>query len=225
MNGLWRNRLPGRWTQSASSTQPARFDAELRSCHRHIAFDATFEFWWRTDDEAGYWPKRQTVTDWADEVSSRYCVTQAGNAEVEINTQNPIGALVKLTVSPEARAAAEAIQEVDRQADLTSRKRQVELEQVRYLRENIYSRPNVARSYWLYHHPDQINTMLDINFEEIAEKFTDVEESRSLAIARLLGDFLAKIEDVDRRHLIGQLGQVFSSYNRPDLATRLDGAH
>ncbi|HET8684339.1 MAG TPA: hypothetical protein VFM54_21060 [Micromonosporaceae bacterium] len=103
-------------------------------------------------------------------------------------------------------------------------KQQAELERIRHLRENIYSRPDVARSYWLYHHPDQLNAMLDIDFEGIAEKFGDCGESRFLVIAKLIGDFLGRLEDRERRFLVGQLGQLFSSYDRPDLTERLEAS-
>ncbi|MGI5214116.1 hypothetical protein [Plantactinospora sp. CA-290183] len=43
-------------------------------------------------------------------------------------------------------------------------------------------------------------------------------------IARLIGDFLGRLEDGDRRYLLGQLGQFFSSYDRPDLAERLEAS-
>ncbi|MEH1017670.1 hypothetical protein V6U90_31925 [Micromonospora sp. CPCC 206060] len=202
--------------------QLVTFSAELRSCHPHIAFDATFQFWWRGNDQSASWTARQKITEWADKLASQYCVTQAGNAETEINTRIVDGVHVQLAVSPQARAAAEAILEIDRQSALDRRKQQAELKQIRHLRESIYSRPDVARSYWLHHHPDQLNAMLDIDFEGIAQKFGDVAESRFLVIAKLIGEFLEGLGDGERRYLLGQLGEVFSSYDRPDLMNRLE---
>ncbi|MEO3930145.1 hypothetical protein ABGB07_40800 [Micromonosporaceae bacterium B7E4] len=66
--------------------------------------------------------------------------------------------------------------------------------------------------------------MLGIKFEEIAEKFGNAGESRFLVIAKLIGDFLGRLEDGDRRYLVGQLGQLFSSYDRSDLAERLESS-
>ncbi|WP_203862911.1 hypothetical protein [Plantactinospora mayteni] len=212
------------WARPEDPAQPITFPAELRSCHPHVAFDATFQFWWQGNAQAAFWTARRKITEWADQVTARYCVTQAGNAENEINTRIVNGVRVQLAVSPQARAAAEAILEIDRQTALERLKHRAELERIRCLRESVYSRPDVARSYWLYHHPDQLNAMLDIDFEGIAEKFGDAGESRFLVIAKLIGDFLGRLEDGDRRYLVGQLGQLFSSYNRPDLAERLDAS-
>ncbi|HZN19012.1 MAG TPA: hypothetical protein VFB84_12695 [Micromonosporaceae bacterium] len=200
------------------------FPAELRSCHPHVAFDATFQFWQQGSDQATFWTTRQEITAWADQVTARYCVTQAGNAENEINTSIANGVRVRLAVGPQARAAAEAFLEIDRQAALEHVRQRAELERIRYLRESVYSRPDVARSCWLCHHPDQLNAMLDIDFEGIAEKFGDVRESRFLVIAELIGDFLGRLEDGERRYLVGQLGQLFSSYDRPDLAEQLEAS-
>jgi hypothetical protein len=220
----WRGRLSGLWARPEDPAPPRIFPAELRSRHAHVAFDAIFHFRWQGSDEAAYWTARQKITDWADQVTARYCVTQAGNAENEINTHITKRVCVQLAVSPQARAAAEAILEIDRQTALERLRQQAELERIRYLRESVYSRPDVARSYWLYHHPDQLSAMLEINFEEIAEKFGDAGESRFLLIAKLIGDFLGRLEDGDRRYLIGQLGQFFSSYDRLDLAERLEAS-
>jgi len=224
MSENWRGRLSGLLAKPEDPAQPITFSAELRSCHPHVAFDATFQFWWQGDDQATLWTARQKITEWADQVTARYCVTQAGNAENEINTRIANGVRVQLAVGPLARAAAEAILEIDRQAALERLRQRAELEQIRYLRESVYSRPDVARSYWLYHHPDQLNAMLNIDFDGIAEKFGDAEESHFLVIANLIGDFLGRLEDGDRRYLVGQLGQVFSSYDRPDLAEQLEAS-
>lgn len=222
MSEDWRGLLSGLWTKPEEPAQPIIFPAELRSCHPHIAFDATFQLWWHGNDKSTFWTTRQKITEWADQVTARYCVTQAGNAENEINTRISSGVRVQLAVGPHARSAAEAILEIDRQAALESLRQRAELERILYLRESVYSRPDVARSYWLYHHPDQLKAMLDIDFEKIAEKFGDAEESRFRVIAKLIGDFLGQLEDGDRRYLVGQLGQFFSSYDRPDLAEQLE---
>ncbi len=222
MNENWRGRLSGLWTRPENHAEPITFPAELRSRHPQVAFNAIFRFWWQGDDDAAFWTARQKITERADQVTARYCVTQAGNAENEINTRIANGFRVQLAVSPQARVAAEAILEIERQAAIERLKQRAELERIQYLRESIYSHPDVARSYWLYHHPDQLDAMLNIDFEGIAEKFGDAEESRFLAIAKLIGDFLGRLEDGDRRYLVTQLGRVFSSYDRLDLAERLE---
>lgn len=224
MSEKWRDRVWGLLTRSEETVQPVTFSAELRSCHPHVSFDATFEFSWQGNDQAAFWTTRQKLTEWADQVSVGYCVTQAGNAENEINTRIAGDVRVQLAVSPQARAAAEAFLEVDRQTALDGVKQRAELERIRYLRESIYSHPDVARSYWLYHHPDRPEELLTIRFEEIAEKFGDVAESRFLVIAKLVDNFLERLGDGERRYLLGQLGRVFSSYDRPDLAERLDAS-
>ncbi|WP_410812815.1 hypothetical protein [Micromonospora sp. 067-2] len=224
MRETWLDRLLGLWARPEDPVQPVTFSVELGSCHPHVAFDAIFQFSWQGDDQATLWAARLKITEWAGQITAKYSVTQAGNAELEINTRNANGVRVQLAVSPQARVAAEAILEIDRQTALERLKQQAELERIRYLRESVYSRPDVARSFWLYHHPDRPEELLTIRFEEIAEKFGDVGESRFLVIAKLIGDFLGRLEDGDRRYLLGQLGQLFSSYDRPDLAERLEAS-
>ncbi|PTA47475.1 hypothetical protein [Micromonospora sp. RP3T] len=222
MSEFWRHYLSRLWARPKEHSQSVTFTAELRSRHPYIAFDATLRLWRQDNDEAATWTTRQRITEWADQVTAKYCVTQAGNAENEINTRNPYGARIQLTVSPQARIAAEAILKIARETALERLKQRAELERIHHLRENIYSRPDVARSYWLYHHPDRPDELLTIRFEEIAEKFGDVGESRSLVIAKVIDEFLGQIGEGERRYLLTQLGQVFSSYNRPDLAERLE---
>ncbi|WFE30978.1 hypothetical protein [Micromonospora sp. WMMD975] len=222
MSENWRGRLSRPWATPKEPSKPVTFIAELRSRHPHIAFDATLHLWRRGSDEAVTWTTRQRATEWADKVTAKYCVTQAGNAENEINSLNPYGARVQLAVSSQARTAAEGILRIARETALERLKQRAELERIHHLRENIYSRPDVARSYWLYHHPDRPDELLKIKFEEIAEKFGDAGESRSLVIAKLIDEFLGQMGDGERRYLLRQLGQVFSSYNRTDLAERLD---
>ena len=224
MSGNWRSRLRNIWVEPEDSVHMVTFDAELRSCHPHIAFDATFQIWRRDNNQVDIWATRKRLTERAGQITARYCVTQVGNAENEVNTQIGNGVCVHLTASPSARAAAEAIREIERQAALERFEQQAELERIRFLREDVYAHPNVARSYWLYRHPDQLNEMLDIDFEAIAEKFGEAEESRFLMIAKLIGDFLGRLDDSDRRYLVGQLGRFFSSYDRPDLANQLESA-
>ncbi|MFF5217832.1 hypothetical protein [Micromonospora sp. NPDC000442] len=222
MTANWLGHLTGLRTRPADSVRSFTFSAELRSCHPHIAFDAIFQMQWQGDGHDAYWRVRQDVTRWADQVTAKYCVTQVGNAENEINSGVAYNANVQLTVSRQARAAAEGILDVHRQTALERLKQQAELERVRFMRETVYSQPDVARSYWLYHHPDRPEELLTIKFEEIAEKFGDAAESRSLGVAKLIDEFLGQLGESERRYLLGQVGQVFSSYNRTDLAERLE---
>ncbi len=83
MSENWRDRLSGFWAKADEPAQPITFPAELRSCHPHVAFDATFQVWWQSSDQATFWTARQKATQLADQMSARYCVTQAGNAENE----------------------------------------------------------------------------------------------------------------------------------------------
>ncbi|MGI5214117.1 hypothetical protein [Plantactinospora sp. CA-290183] len=166
MSENWRDRLSGLWARPEDPAQPITFRAELRSCHPNVAFAATFHFWWQDNDQAAFWRARHNITERADQVTVRYSVTQAGNAENEINTRIANGVRVQLAVSPQARAAAEAILEINRQTALERLKQQAELERIRYLRESIYSHPDVARSYWLYHHPDRPEELLTIDRRE-----------------------------------------------------------
>jgi hypothetical protein len=223
MNENRRGIFSALWAQPENPVRPIMFTAELPSCHPHVAFDATFQFRWQGSDQA-LWHEQRRITEEAGRLTSRYSVMQAGNAETEINVRDTNGVHVRLTAGPQALAAAEAILEIERQAAIERMRQRAELERVHYLRESVYARPDVARSYWLYHHPDQLNAMLTIDFEGIAAKFGDVGDSRFLTIAKLLADFLGNLEDGDRRYLVGLLGNVFSSYDRADLVERLESS-
>jgi len=214
--------LRARPAEPAPPAQLITFSVQLPSCHPHVPFDATFQFWWQQGNDQALWSTRQKITESAGRLTARYPVTQAGNAETDINLRDTNGVRVALAAGPQALAAAEAILETDRQAALDRQRQLAELERIRFLRENVYARPDVARSYWLYHHPEQLNAVLSIDFDKIAEKFGDAGESRFLVIAKLIGDFLARLEDSHRQYMLGQLGQLFTSYDRTDLAERLE---
>jgi hypothetical protein len=132
-------------------------------------------------------------------------------------------ASVNLEATPEALQFTQEWEQIQRQIVLDRLRRSAELEHLTYLREEIFSDPAVARSYWMKHHPTSLNELLDDRFERIAERLgqspANVPEA---TVSRLIGLFLADLDSSERQYLLAQLSRVFTSFSRDDLAARLD---
>jgi hypothetical protein len=176
------------------------------------------------------------LQQWAARKSSSFTVMQRGNLENELNVQldgvwrhqqrtvQIIAARAAVSVTDQAQAAAAAVEELQRKLELERLREQMELQKLRYLREEVFSRPDVARSYWLHHHPDSLSDLLTDRFEQIAAKFGESGETSFIVVARLVEDFLGKLDEDGRAYLVKQLDRVFASFNRPDLSEQLAGA-
>ena len=66
-----------------------------------------------------------------------------------------------------------------------------------------------------------LHELLVEQFELVAAKFGTPTESSVTAIARLLEKFLAVLVGNSQAYLLHQLGAVFASYDRDDLAQGL----
>ncbi|MDR7277031.1 hypothetical protein [Catenuloplanes atrovinosus] len=217
--------------------EPARsehFTAALNSKMAGAYFDTHFEIDWYGPPDLR-WRLRNTFYVEANRHAAGYLVTDAGRLEIELNVlagerwrhQLPSGvrlARSRMTVyaSDAARQAAEEVNALRRRAVVEQQERAVEQERLSYLRQAILSRPEVARSYWFQHHPDALKDLAGDHFEEIAAKLADVTttatEPSSVAIARLLDDFIAKLGEERIDYLLGQLRMMFVAWDREDLA-------
>ncbi|MEU8087842.1 hypothetical protein AB0B57_30045 [Micromonospora sp. NPDC049101] len=134
---------------------------------------------------------------------------------------------VRITVPAEALAVTTAWEEAERRATLEKQRRGDELRQLRWLRDEIFGRPDIARMYWHLHHPADLRSLTDPVFDTIAaqlggdERVTASPQVEEDPISVLIGKFVDGLSADERRHLIGQLGRVFRSFDRTDLAMQL----
>ncbi|MFC3993847.1 hypothetical protein [Actinoplanes siamensis] len=198
---------------------------------------ATFDLRWH-GAEAVFQSAKRDLHRRAAELSSRVYVAHAAYLESELNLlldrqwvrrfdgdMSIVGADVELEVSPDVLAAYNEMQAIRRQAAVERLRWETDLVELEFLREQVFSRPEVARSYWLKHHLDKPGDFAAVPFDQIAESFAaDRGPDTPTRIAEIIGDFLGRLDEGQRDYLIGQLGRVFSSYSRPDLAERLNEA-
>ncbi|MGY3520761.1 hypothetical protein ACVMYR_31155 [Micromonospora sp. PTRAS2] len=133
---------------------------------------------------------------------------------------------VRLTATAEAQTITEAWEEEQREEAREILRQQQELRQLRYLRDEIFGDPGIARMYWHVKHPTDLTVLAGNSFEDIAERLkgdapTAAVSPQGQTIAGLMGEFLGGLDEDERSHLIDQLGVVFRSFRRPDLAERL----
>ncbi|MEU4770907.1 hypothetical protein [Micromonospora sp. NPDC023644] len=134
---------------------------------------------------------------------------------------------VRITVPAEALAVTTAWEEAERRATLEKQRRGDELRQLRWLRDEIFGRPDIARMYWHLHHPADLQSLTDPLFDTIAaqlgsgERVTAPPQVEADPISVLIGKFVAGLSADERRHLVGQLDRVFRSFDRTDLASQL----
>ncbi|WP_018215894.1 hypothetical protein [Salinispora vitiensis] len=177
-------------------------------------------------DHLARWAASRRVTDaghLADLINAR------GAAEIAVpQTSLVLTQLrVRIAVPAEALAVTAAWEEAERRATLEKQRRGDELRQLRWLRDEIFGRPDIARMYWHLHHPADLRSMADPVFDTIAaqlgggERVPESPQVEDDPISVLIGKFVAGLSADERRHLIGQLDRVFRSFDRTDLASQL----
>lgn len=204
-------------------------------------FHATFAVSWRQNPElpdGGQGLVQGTLQSWAARRAAKESPSQAENLQHALNhqLQSPmvmerdvqiLTASVRVAITSSARQAAADWDELQRRLALDRLRQRTELAELAYLRDHIFAQPEVARSYWLKRHPDAVMDVLDDRFERIAEKMGTAsrEEDAQMSVARLLTEFVGNMTVAERQYLLSQLGQVFVSFGRTDLADRLPAEH
>ena len=108
-------------------------------------------------------------------------------------------------------------------AEQESRRR--ELRHLEFLRDEIFAKPDIARMYWHTRHPGDLQALTSNAFTDIADKLRPAEPGVPCidhALIGLLGNFIGGLTEDDRAHLVRQLGIVFRSFERGDLADQLN---
>ncbi|BCL13269.1 hypothetical protein [Micromonospora sagamiensis] len=230
------------WTYESEVYPPSpsyMFEATLASALPGANFQAEVTVEWRgsepeaeakvrafTWDHLARWAATRRVTDashLADLINAR------GVSEIPV----PRTALVlthlhvRITVPAEALAATTTWEEAERRATLEEQRREGELRQLRWLRDEIFGKPDLARMYWHLRHPADLRALADPVFDTVAiqlgsgQPVTAPPQVKEDSVSVLIGKFLAGLGADERWHLIGQLDRVFRSFDRPDLANQL----
>jgi hypothetical protein len=233
--------------QEQEPVQPAgpeivhdRFTIRLNSLVKGATFRAEFdvEFYGEGDGAQLRDRLRLRLQLFAEEMAAALNVTHASNLQNlingKLNNQQKLEGITIVRASVAVRVAEDALavgrewEELSRRQGLDQLRRRVELEELAFLRDEIYSKPEVARGLWLRNHPDATDELLDDRFDRIAEKFRQSKASAEGAadaaqalIGRLVSEFLTGLSDAERAFLFGQLGRLFTSYGRDDLREQL----
>ena len=99
-----------------------------------------------------------------------------------------------------------------------------ELRRLEFLRDEIFTKPDIARMYWHTQHPGDLQALSSDTFTKIANELRPTEQSASSvdhALTGLLQNFIGGLSQEDRAHLVHRLGVVFRSFERGDLADQL----
>lgn len=207
---------------------------DLPSRDRNLSFSVSFALRW-LGDPVVVRAARGGLDRWAGDISSRYRVVQAAQLDAELNTRlerhwsgqiepgtRLLGGEVQLTVDAEVLTTYAEMQAIKRRAAVERLRWETDLEELSFLRENVFSRPDVARSYWLNRHLDKPAEFAAVPFDRIAEAFAPAaEESLSTRITGVVEEFLRGLDDGQRHYLLGQLGKILRGWDRPELAERV----
>ncbi len=239
MSGLL-DRLFGVPPQTQPAPAPNVFDdtftASLESRVSGGYFDGIFSSRWTSRGSYSVADRdwlRDTMLRRARAVTQEVSVAQFAATEITINSRlqqlltaetghvGVVSAFVRLNATPEAQKAAAQWESLQTQLALSEMNARLEVERLRHLRDDIFMRPEVARTYWLDRHPESFDGALDDRFERIAEKLGSVPGPSTTAIAHLLRDFLMKLNMEQRITLLGSLGSLFEAFGRTDLRDQL----
>jgi hypothetical protein len=201
-------------------------------------FHVRFTYEWSSDDDPDRIRSqiRQRLQRWAGQKAAALNVTYAQNLENDLNAAlsrtSALDSLrirrgsVTVWVSDEALGIGAEWDTLSHRRAVDRLRRQIELEELHFLRDEIYSHPDVARGLWLKRHPDAVNDLLDDRFERLAARFRNTghvgdDGAAEAHVARVVSQFIDGLNDVDRSYLLTQLARVFESYGREDLGEQL----
>jgi len=224
----------------AAAVQPATwiddaFPATLPSRVEGGWFSASFTARWLGD------PTRDDLRDWlrgcvvrrAERFTRNLSVVHLDTVQLGVNARLreitiPADVSVRhftvtaaLTATEEARRAAAEWEELQTKLALRQMNDKLEIERLRHLREDIFRRPEVARTYWLDRHPDAMESLLDDRFERVAEKLGSAPDNSAMVITNVLQDFLGDLDAEQKRTLIDLLSRLLIDFRRGELVARL----
>jgi hypothetical protein len=210
----------------------AKFEARLPSEIPEAQFQVVIETTWPPGADAGRSVRslatqllhvaRQVANDCSvlDKHEAWAAIERALLGDVDVQGSGLTTLTVtSVMVNPADQNLAEQQEVLRRETALTHMK----AEKLRALLAN----PITARLWWLEDRPDKLERLVEQKMDGIFEKISALfgeSASRPAAdpIAELIGLFLQGLDGRFRERLIDQLRIVFTAYERPDLAGRLD---
>ncbi|QSB16503.1 hypothetical protein JQS43_09615 [Natronosporangium hydrolyticum] len=237
----WRQWWHDWWSPPVAEPTPTRqlsassFESRLPSALPGAPFEAWFTVEWYNTTPAEATDHEQlaeAVRAWAAAITARDVPSDVPAVQTRLAQRLAatrslpgtdlvlVAGSVTLDAPAASRRAALQWEELHRELALDRLRREVERNELRYLRE-VFTRPEVARSYWLRHHPEALDELLSDRFEQIAERLGQTPEDPQQTIATLLREFLTGLGQEERRYLLDQLAAVFAAFRRSDLGDRL----
>ncbi len=199
-------------------------------------FTATVSARWVSSPEDGAAVFRYLVED-ANKVTRQYSVLDASAAQDEVNHRLAVpqeipgtgatlmAAHVTLTVTADDLEYAERRASIDRAAMLADAELEAQRDRLVKLRDVFLADTATARLWWFDGDPGKLLALADKEnqFETVVQGIA--ESSASAAdkdvVPGLVAQFLAELSPAEKTLLLGQLTNVFASYERQDLVAAL----
>jgi hypothetical protein len=154
-----------------------------------------------------------------------------GHLQPEGTDIYPVAASVaEIAADLEDQHLAESQEALRRQTALAQAERTEEVKRLRILGDEILTDPMLARLWWLDGKPDRLEKLVELGNNKVFEDVvgllsTPAEQLAAEPITELIRIFLQDLDPPYREQLIRQLQFVFRSYERIDLAGKLDSHH
>jgi hypothetical protein len=151
----------------------------------------------------------------------------AVNARLAVMTPPPETTMHRVTVSArltadtQSREAAGEWERLRTRLTINRLNAQLEVERLRHLRDDIFARPDIARTYWLDKHPTAMEEVLDDRFERVAEKLTSGPLPSTLAVANVIREFLTGLGPEHKQVMMELLHKTLADFGRADLSRGL----
>jgi hypothetical protein len=220
------------------------FSATLPSALAGMTFAAEFTVDWVEDAGSGLGHPdpdsvvRYAVRRRAGQITARASVTEHARVSDELNARLGFAAdiegtrlrvrsvRVRLTVDPDQLELARRFAEVQRARTVRDVERQLELDELRHLRDTLLADPGTATVWWFNRHRDQpelIPEMAD-HFHRAAVAIDASRRRTGERVAAVLDDLLRDAGREEPWQLLLVLRHALASLGRHDLAAQLPAA-
>ncbi|MFD5536310.1 hypothetical protein ACFWIJ_00250 [Streptomyces sp. NPDC127079] len=128
----------------------------------------------------------------------------------------------QLTADPQDLAAVLAYQRQHYEAEANDRLVQRRRQRAQELHEALTTTPALVLAHWFSDHPETLDRDTIDHLEQLVSAVTGyAPETAWVQTARLLQTFVQQLDHDARDHLIHSMAQVFTRYDRSDLAEQL----
>lgn len=176
---------------------------------------------------------RHAVLRYARPEAARHTAAHLDTAQIAVNARlsravpppdseaRYMTATVRLSAEAKVKEAATEWEKMRSHLAIRRLNDQLELERLRHLRDDIFTKPDVARTYWLDKHPEALDAVLEERFDRVAEKLTSGPQPSTLVVANVIREFLAGLGPEHKEVMMGLLHKALADFGRADLALRL----